>query len=121
MRFFHSLTLAVILLKKPRNKIVMYDLELYLYGIIPIIIGILIMLKSINVSLKRNMILNWLITLVIFVSFGLAEYMLFLITFKGAWPTYLPHILLVVNLILLGIQLLIKNRKSGITSLPNNR
>jgi hypothetical protein len=94
----------------------MYDLEFYLYGIFPMIIGILIMFKSIQNSLKRKMILNWLITLVIFVSFGLAEYMLFLICFTEAWPTYLPHILLVLNLILLGIQFFIKNRKSVIIS-----
>ncbi len=94
----------------------MYDLEYYLYGIFPMIIGMLIMLKSIQISLKRKMILNWLITLVIFVSFGLAEYMLFLICFTETWPTYLPHILLVLNLILLGIQFLIMNRKSVIIS-----
>ena len=89
----------------------MYDLEFYLYGIIPMIVGILIMWKSIQISLKRRMVVSWFITLIIAVSFVLAEYMLFLISFTEAWPTYLPHILLTLNLILLGIQLLLKNRK----------
>lgn len=75
------------------------------------IVGILIMWKSIQISLKRRMVVSWFITLIIAVSFVLAEYMLFLISFTEAWPTYLPHILLTLNLILLGIQLLLKNRK----------
>ena len=94
----------------------MYDLEFYLYGIIPMIVGILIMWKSIQISTKRRIIISWLISFIIFVSFALAEYMLFLISFTEAWPTYLPHILLMLNLILLGIQLLIKKRKSEIIS-----
>lgn len=94
----------------------MYNLEFYLYGIIPMIVGILIMWKSIRISSKTRMIIIWLITFIIFISFALAEYMLFLISFTEAWPTYLPHILLILNLILLGIQLFIKNRKSDIIS-----
>jgi hypothetical protein len=89
----------------------MYDLEFYLYGIIPMIVGILIMWKSIQISSKRRMVVSWVITFIIAISFALAEYMLFLISFTKAWPTYLPHILLALNLILLGIQLLLKNRK----------
>ena len=89
----------------------MYNLEFYLYGIIPIIVGILNMWKSIQISLKRKMVVSWFITFIIAVSFALAEYMLFLISFTEAWPTYLPHILLALNLILLSIQLLLKNRK----------
>ena len=89
----------------------MYDLEFYLYGIIPMIVGILIMWKSIQISSKRRMILSWFITFIIAISFALAEYMLFLISFTEAWPTYLPHILLALNLIMLGIQLLLTNRK----------
>lgn len=89
----------------------MYDLEFYLYGIIPIIVGILIMCKSIQISLKRKMVVSWFITFIIAVSFALAEYMLFLISFTEAWPTYLPYILLALNLIMLSIQLLLKNRK----------
>jgi hypothetical protein len=89
----------------------MYDLEFYLYGIIPMIVGILIMWKSIQISSKRRMVVSLVITFIIAISFALAEYMLFLISFTEAWPTYTPHILLALNLILLGIQLLLKNRK----------
>jgi hypothetical protein len=89
----------------------MYDLEFYLYGIIPMIVGILIMWKSIQISSKRRMVICWVITFIIAISFSLAEYMLFLISFTEAWPTYLPHFLLALNLILLGIQSLLKNRK----------
>ncbi len=75
------------------------------------IVGILIMWKSIQISSKRRMVISWVITFIIAISFSLAEYMLFLISFTEAWPTYLPHILLALNLILLSIQLLLKNRK----------
>ena len=75
------------------------------------LVGILIMWKSIQISSKKRMVVSWVITFIIAISFALAEYMLFLISFTETWPTYLPHILLALNLILLGIQLLLKNRK----------
>ena len=75
------------------------------------IVGILIMWKSIQISSKRRMVVSWVITFIIAISFALAEYILLIISFTEAWPTYLPHILLALNLILLGIQLLLKNRK----------
>ena len=88
----------------------MYDLGFYIYGIIPMIVGVLIIWKSIQISSKKRIIVSWFITFIIALSFLLSEYMLFLICFTDAWPTYLPLVLLVLNFILLGIQLLVKNR-----------
>ncbi len=88
----------------------MFDLEFYVWGILPMIIGLLILLKSIQVSLARKTILNWIILTIILLSSLLAEYILAIITFTDAWPSYFPHILLTFNLILLFAQIIIKNR-----------
>lgn len=88
----------------------MFDLELYVYGILPMIIGLLILLKSIQISFNNKTVLNWIILAIIFPSSILAEYILGVITFTNACPTYMPHILLGFNLILLFVQILEKKK-----------
>jgi hypothetical protein len=90
----------------------MYDLEFYVWGILPMIIGLLILLKSIQISFRRKTILNWIVLAVIILSTSLAEYILAIITFTDAWPSYLPHILLSFNLILLFVQILLKTQNT---------
>ena len=55
------------------------------------IVGILIMWKSIHISLKRRMVVSWFITFIIAVSFALAEYMLFLISFTSMANIFTAH------------------------------
>lgn len=90
----------------------MFDLEFYIWGILPMIIGLLslILLKSIQISFLRKTILNWIILAILLLSSFLAEYILAIITFTDAWPSYLPHLLLAFNLILLFVQILLKNK-----------
>lgn len=88
----------------------MYDLKFYVWGILPMIIGLLILLKSIQISFIRKTILNWIILSVIILSSSLAEYILAIIILTDAWPSYLPHILLSFNLILLFAQIFLKNK-----------
>lgn len=88
----------------------MFDLEFYVWGILPIIIGLLIVLKSFQISFLRKTIFNWIILAIILLSSFLAEYILAIITFTDAWPSYLPHLLLTFNLILLFVQILLKNK-----------
>ena len=90
----------------------MFALEFYLYGIFPMIIGLIIFLKSIQISVRKRKFLNWILLIIIFFSTLLAEYMLGIITFTNAWPTYLPHPLIGFNLILLLIQ--IRKNKNNI-------
>lgn len=84
----------------------MFDLEFYLYGIFPMIIGFLILLKSFQILTRRKTFLNWILLTVLFFSTLLAEYILGVITFTNAWPTYVPHLLIGFNLIILSIQIL---------------
>ena len=88
----------------------MFDLEFYVWGILPMLVGLLILLKSIQISFLRKTILNWIILAIILLSSFLAEYIHAIITFTDAWPSYLPNILLLLNLILLFAQLVIKNK-----------
>jgi hypothetical protein len=88
--------------------------ELYIYGILPMIIGLLILLKSIQISFDKKTIFNWIMLSIIVLSSVLAEYILGVITFTNAWPTYTPHILLSLNLILLSAQILIKKKTQSV-------
>ncbi|MGQ7947599.1 hypothetical protein [Flavobacterium sp. WC2509] len=92
----------------------MDDLELYLYGILPMIFGLFILLKSIQILSNGKTILNWIISTIILVSTLFAEYILAFVLFKEAWPTYLPHILILFNLLLLFAQIKIKKRNAQI-------
>ena len=76
------------------------------------IIGLLVLLKSIQSLTNAKTILNWIISTIILLSTLFAEYILALVIFKEAWPTYLPHILIILNLLLLLAQRKIKKRNA---------
>lgn len=99
-------------IRKLPTKITMYDLEVYIFGIIPMILGLLILVKSIQLSINRNTIQHRKIMLTIIISSIPAEYMLGMISFCGAWPSFIPHILLLFNIILLTYQFLMNRKKN---------
>lgn len=80
-------------------------MELYIYGLLPIIIGLLILDKSIKLSLKYNGVENWFLTITIFISSFFAEFMLVMMFFFNAWPDFTAHVLLLLNVPLLCVQL----------------
>ncbi|SFN52574.1 hypothetical protein SAMN04487989_1011005 [Bizionia echini] len=86
------------------------NLETFIYGYIPILIGLLGILVSIGFTRKNLNILNFISSIVISISNSLAIYMLISIL-AGAYPTFMPHALILISTILVLIQYLIKRRK----------
>ena len=89
------------------------DFEAIIYFYLPIAIGLLEIIYSIYLTLKRKNAFNFVSSLGIVVFNLLAIYILIRILLK-AWPTYLPHLLILISTIIFLIQLLTKKRiKNG--------
>jgi len=85
------------------------ELELLLWGYLPILIGLVVIGGSFNLTLKRRNLLGLVATFLISVLNGLAIYILVQII-SGSYPTYIPHLFILVSLILLGVQYWFKKK-----------
>lgn len=83
------------------------DLEAILWGFLPIIISLIEILVSIRLSIIKRTFGQWAFTIVISGLNILSIYILVVILL-GAWPTYTPHIGILISTVLLLIQYLIK-------------
>lgn len=83
------------------------DLEPILWGYLPIIIALVEILVSIRLSITKRTFGQWGLTVVIS---GLNILLIYILVFilLGAWPTYMPHIGILISAVLLLIQYLIK-------------
>ena len=79
------------------------DLEEIVYGYIPLLIGIGLIVYSFYLSRKRKTTKNYISTVVIFFLSGLGIWILYLMLL-GAYPTYTPHIAISLAIITLFIQ-----------------
>ena len=86
------------------------DLKLLLFGYIPMIIAFAEIIWSLKLLLKNPLFLNVLLSISITLMNTLSLYVLYLIFFTEAWPTFLPHNLIGISTIFIIIQL-IKNKK----------
>lgn len=78
--------------------------EFYYWFLIPTIIAVFVLIKSILIGKKKPSILNWIFTILIIILLGFSEYILYVIFFTDALPTYLPHFGIGLALIIYGIQ-----------------
>ena len=81
------------------------DLEAILWGYLPIIIALIEILISVKLSIRKRTSSQWVFTVVISGLNILSIYFLVVILF-GAWPTYLPHIGILISAVLLSSQYL---------------
>jgi len=86
------------------------DLKLLLWGYIPMIIAFVEIIWSLKLLLKNPLFLNVLLSISITLMNTLSLYVLYLIFFTEAWPTFIPYILIGISTIFIIIQI-IKNRK----------
>ena len=86
------------------------DLKLLLFGYIPMIIAFAEIIWSLKLLLKNPLFLNVLLSLSITLMNTLSLYVLYLIFFTEAWPTFIPYILIGISTIFIIIQI-IKHRK----------
>jgi CHASE2 domain-containing sensor protein len=78
--------------------------EFYYWFLIPTVVAVFIFIKSILVLTKKRSVVNWLLTMLIIGLAIFSDYILGVIFFMDAWPTYLPHIGIGLALIIYGIQ-----------------
>ena len=86
------------------------DLKLLLFGYIPMIIAFAEIIWSLKLLLKNPLFLNVLLSISITLMNTLSLYVLYLIFFTEAWPTFIPYILIGISTIFIIIQL-INNKK----------
>lgn len=89
----------------------MYDPEFYFYGIFPMIIGIVVLLVSIRQLFQYRGPVNWILSIIIVMSGCLAEFMLCMMFFFGAWPDFSAHLILLLITLLLFVQQFINRKK----------
>jgi hypothetical protein len=85
--------------------------EFYYWFLIPTIISVIVFTKSIMILVKKRSFINWIFTLFITIIIIFSEYILGVIFFLDAWPTYLPHIGIGLTLIIYSIQYLINRTR----------
>ena len=86
------------------------DLKLLVWGYLPMIIAFIEIIWSLELLLKSSLFLNVLLSISITLLNTFSLYVLYLVFFIEAWPTFVPHILIGISTILIIIQI-IKNRK----------
>lgn len=86
-------------------------LEAIMWFVLPAIICLVVITKTIRLSRKIKKWYSWLLSLIIFLSDGLSLAILGTIYFTDSWPTFIPHIAIGFSLILLCIQFAIRQRR----------
>ena len=66
---------------------------------------IFIFVKSTLILFRHRITSNWILTILIWGGVFISEYKLFEIFFQETWPTFLPHIIITVAVLLFLIQL----------------
>ena len=85
------------------------DLEVVVWGYLPIAIGLLVISGSFILTAKKRNISGFIASFLIFVLNSLAIWILARII-DGAYPTYMPHFFILVSVVFLVIQYLLKKK-----------
>ncbi|GHA51849.1 hypothetical protein GCM10007103_35360 [Salinimicrobium marinum] len=85
------------------------EIETIIWGNIPILIGLLEITGSVYLTVKMKNIIGFILSFLILGSSGFAIIVLINII-GGAYPTFLPHILISISAVLLLLQRLSMNK-----------
>lgn len=85
------------------------DLEIVVWGYLPILIGLIVIGGSSYLTAKRRSLLGFVATFLILGLNSLAIYILAQII-TGAYPTFIPHLLILTSLVLLVVQNAVKKK-----------
>lgn len=83
--------------------------EFYFWFLIPSAIAIFVLVKSIKILIQNRNWKNWTMTPIIALIVILSEYILSVIFFMDAYPTYLPHIGIGLASFIYGFQAYLNN------------
>jgi hypothetical protein len=78
--------------------------ETIIWILVPAIISVFLLLKTTSISIKRKRFLSWLLAIIIWIAVLFSGSMLVNMYFYDAWPSFLPHILIGISLLLLLLQ-----------------
>lgn len=85
--------------------------EFYLWFLLPTLIGLFVLIKSAQISLRRKSIIDWMLTIVILLLTVLSEISLYQIFFQGSWATFIPHLMIGLSIISFGLQRVLTRQK----------
>jgi hypothetical protein len=79
-------------------------IESIIWIFVPAIIGLFVLFKTILISINKKILLSWFLTVIIWMAVVFSAMMLGNMYFYDAWPSFLPHILIGISLLLLLLQ-----------------
>jgi hypothetical protein len=80
------------------------DLGDFIWFILPVLVSLFLLIKSLLNSLRNKSPINWILAIFIWTAVIFSGLMLYNMFFKGAYPTYLPHLIIGGSIILLLFQ-----------------
>ena len=94
------------------------ELEDIFWNYLPILIAGAEIVISLRLTIRKNSYFDSIATFLIFALNGLSIYILIAIA-MGRWPTYIPHLAILISTILITIQV-IRRRINKIKTFGNN-
>ena len=88
------------------------DIELVVWGIIPLLIGLIEIYFSIRLYFKQKSVPQLLLSILICLINGFSALIIIEMAF-GAYPTFLPHIGIAISTIIIIIQILISKKRKA--------
>jgi hypothetical protein len=79
-------------------------IEAIIWFFAPALISLFVLFKTTAISISKKFFLSWLLTLIIWMAIIFSAIMLCNMYFFDAWPSFLPHILIGISLLLLLLQ-----------------
>lgn len=89
-----------------------WSLEFIFWFLLPVIIAIIIISKSINTLIKTRNLKNWLLTICITILILFSLTVLCSIFFYDTYPTFIPYFAIGISIILYSIQFILNVRKN---------
>jgi hypothetical protein len=78
--------------------------EAIIWIFIPALVSLFVLFKTTLISMKKKIFLSWLLTVIIWIAVVFSLIMFGNMYFYDAWPSFLPHILIGISLLLLLLQ-----------------
>jgi hypothetical protein len=82
--------------------------EAIIWFFVPAIVSVFVLFKTTSISISKKKFLSWLLTIIIWAAVVFSAIMLGNMYFYDAWPSFLPHILIGISLLLLLLQTSLK-------------
>ena len=86
-------------------------MEQFVWGIFPSLVGLVAVVLSLSVAFRRPPKYHLFGTATVVIAVLWSLIVLYRIFILGAWPTYLPHVVIATAFAIAGIQTLIFRRK----------